>query len=418
MQHNAMFRLPKGSRWTLLAAWAVAGPPRGTDSGSSFVSKGSQMPFACPHCQERIGSNPALAGHTVSCPHCNGQLQMPASAQGTASPDKPPVSRPSSPDFTGIDIGRNAVGISNSGHVRKNRKLSSQAILSVVLGVPGLLCFPVGIVGIVVGWIAYTKITNPYSNESGKGLAIGGMALGFIGVVVAVVIVGMSPSETNEDLEPVIDWRSVDTSAQAGKEAWRLICEREERQAHFGTIRLELEATESTFDVERLDGQRYGIQGWYAQYVSAGLKGAMADPNYRSQRELKEFAAIVQQVDEGKWELESFGPPNESETAETSLAQEQPTSQETPRGTDSTRDVIGCWSEKLAGGTNRITIYRSDAGLLVEQAFGDGSTGTSEIIERPSQTGRRYDNVSDTITAGGNSGVGHAPGSSEKGSVT
>jgi len=35
------------------------------------------MKFACPHCEQHLECNNELAGHSIRCPNCNGELLIP-----------------------------------------------------------------------------------------------------------------------------------------------------------------------------------------------------------------------------------------------------------------------------------------------------------------------------------------------------
>ena len=49
----------------------------------------SEPALKCPHCGNPVGFSPAVAGRVVSCPHCRGQFQMPATAPAGAPAPKP-----------------------------------------------------------------------------------------------------------------------------------------------------------------------------------------------------------------------------------------------------------------------------------------------------------------------------------------
>jgi len=74
------------------------------------------------------------------------------------------------------------------------------ATVSLVLGIlsiPGHFCcylgWPLGVVSIILGILAYTKINKEPQRWSGKGLALGGIissAVGFLIIILLIVVYG------------------------------------------------------------------------------------------------------------------------------------------------------------------------------------------------------------------------------------
>jgi hypothetical protein len=58
-----------------------------------------------------------------------------------------------------------------------------------------------------------------------------------------------------------------------------------------------------------------------------------------------------------------------------------------------TREIIGRWLDEGPFVANRITIFREDGRLFIEQMFKDGSSLKKEIVEKKSPLGRRFDKV-------------------------
>jgi peptidyl-prolyl cis-trans isomerase B (cyclophilin B) len=67
-------------------------------------------------------------------------------------------------------------------------KTNTLAILSLVFA------FLFAFVGSILGFIALSQISDPRRNETGKGLAIAGIIIGFLPVVVIVVLMLLGPA--------------------------------------------------------------------------------------------------------------------------------------------------------------------------------------------------------------------------------
>lgn len=64
------------------------------------------------------------------------------------------------------------------------------AIVALVLGIMGFLCFPLlGLGGVICGHMAYNKASRSGAPSPNKGLALGGIITGYIGVLVMVLII-------------------------------------------------------------------------------------------------------------------------------------------------------------------------------------------------------------------------------------
>ena len=61
------------------------------------------------------------------------------------------------------------------------------AVVSLVLGILGLLCFPLlGLGGVICGHMAYNKATRNGEKSANKGLALGGIITGYLGVLIMI----------------------------------------------------------------------------------------------------------------------------------------------------------------------------------------------------------------------------------------
>jgi prepilin-type processing-associated H-X9-DG protein len=66
-------------------------------------------------------------------------------------------------------------------------KTSGLAVNALVLGIVGLLCSPVGVVGLVLGIVAISQINKDPRALAGKGLAIAGIVTGALSTVIMIV---------------------------------------------------------------------------------------------------------------------------------------------------------------------------------------------------------------------------------------
>ncbi len=57
------------------------------------------------------------------------------------------------------------------------------------------------------------------------------------------------------------------------------------------------------------------------------------------------------------------------------------------------REIIGRWLDESPFIGSRITIFREDGQLFIEQMFNDGSSLKKELVEKKTPLGRRFDNV-------------------------
>ena len=58
---------------------------------------------------------------------------------------------------------------------------------------------------------------------------------------------------------------------------------------------------------------------------------------------------------------------------------------------DPSREIIGIWLDERPFFGSRVTIFRKNGKLFMENKYGDGSAGTAELSETRSQRGRRFD---------------------------
>jgi hypothetical protein len=76
--------------------------------------------------------------------------------------------------------------------VEQGRRSSGLAIGALVCGFVGLVgCWPVGVVGLVLGIVALVKIGNQPARYGGKGMAIGGVCTGGLSILMVPVMIAI-----------------------------------------------------------------------------------------------------------------------------------------------------------------------------------------------------------------------------------
>ena len=273
---------------------------------------------ACPRCGLSIQNDGSLGGQVVSCPSCQQQFQMPIVL--AVAKAKPPIATAAN----GLPTVSDQATTGGQSRVRIRPRLSGLAVKSLLFGLPGLFCFPLGIVSIVLGLQAYGRIKDKRNHETGKGIALSGVGLGVASILLVAIVAAVSPNNdvaNRSEATASIDWREVDSSSEARTETWQLILKQEQRKvaedaaarAGIAPPRI-VQNNESFFDVEHLGNQVYRVTGEYSEQLSVGLRGAMGDPNYRSKSDRKVFEAKVQQVAKGEWQIIDFDAELKSES--------------------------------------------------------------------------------------------------------
>jgi hypothetical protein len=77
------------------------------------------------------------------------------------------------------------------------KKTNGLAIASLVCGIGGFLFFVPAILGIVFGFIARSQIRQSAGRQSGEGLAIAGIIVGFAWIVLFVIVLAVDASSNN-----------------------------------------------------------------------------------------------------------------------------------------------------------------------------------------------------------------------------
>ena len=140
----------------------------------------------CPHCGQSYALTdeqaPQYAGQTITCTRCQkpftvSQNLATASAPAPALPQQPGATQPTAP-YPPPQAG---MPVDYGGYAYQAPQTSGLAIASLVLSIIGMIVPLVGIVGIILGIVALTRMKDP--RVGGKGLAIGGIAVGCVSIL-------------------------------------------------------------------------------------------------------------------------------------------------------------------------------------------------------------------------------------------
>lgn len=121
--------------------------------------------------------------------------------------------------------------------------------------------------------------------------------------------------------------------------------------------------------------------------AAIAMKLKNADPNSYDRTFIGYYLPDMQ-INAGYWATTHFNPHLEVQILGLTVEQEEALKQDS---TDPSREVIGTWHDQGPFGSGRITIYRKDGKLFMENKYKDGSAGTSDLVETSSQHGRRFD---------------------------
>ncbi len=95
-------------------------------------------------------------------------------------------------------------------------------------------------------------------------------------------------------------------------------------------------------------------------------------------------------VGAGAWATTHFNPNLEVRILGLTAEEEQKLAAQPERAN---REIIGRWLDESPFLGSRITIFREDGKLFIEQMFKDGSTLKKEVVEKKTPLGRRFDKV-------------------------
>lgn len=173
----------------------------------------SEFKFACPNCGQHLLGDVGYAGRQMTCPTCkvvfvvpqptetsvlrtdSMRVAHPSPAAHAAPPAvhagvaRPAAVRAAAPGPEPAPTAPAAVPASVPGARRKTNAL---AIVSLVCGIL-YLCGIGSIVAVVCGHLARSQIARD-PGQGGKGLALAGLILGYVGVGLVLLVVLLSVS--------------------------------------------------------------------------------------------------------------------------------------------------------------------------------------------------------------------------------
>ena len=198
--------------------------------------------FFCPDCGKRLSAPAEKAGTVARCAGCGAELEIPGAEEfAEVAVDEAAPAQAASPAPT----------------------VPALAIVSLVLGALGLLCFGLlaGLPAIICGHIAHGRIRRSAGALRGGGLAIAGFVLGYLSLLGTLVLVG-----TWAAMVPV----SVRHSEQARITAARVhIAELETALAVFQLDTDRYPTTEE--GLEALVEQPGNMVEWHGPYIERGI---------------------------------------------------------------------------------------------------------------------------------------------------
>lgn len=92
-------------------------------------------------------------------------------------------------------------------------------------------------------------------------------------------------------------------------------------------------------------------------------------------------------VGAGAWATTHFDPDLEVRILGLTAKQEEALKQQPD---DPSREIIGSWIDDRMHFGHRVTIFRQDGKLFMENTFNDGSSGKKEIVAKPSASGKKF----------------------------
>ncbi len=120
---------------------------------------------------------------------------------------------------------------------------------------------------------------------------------------------------------------------------------------------------------------------------SIALTLKKSDPK-RYQRTFIVYYLPEMEVDAGGWATTHFNPELKVQILGLTVEQEQALKQ---KPDDSSRTIIGNWLDERPFVSNRTTIFQRNGKLYMENTFKDGSSGETELVEKKSSLGRRFE---------------------------
>ncbi|HUU82040.1 MAG TPA: DUF4190 domain-containing protein [Phycisphaerae bacterium] len=164
----------RATHYAQLAAEALSQrtqPAQGMTPVAPSVTGGQQPVFNCPACGGLIAADQP-PGAEVRCPLCQQVIRVPGAGRPPGTPPTEPVL------YADIDQRPLRRGL---------------AVAALVCGIAGLvpLCFPVNLIGLILGVVAVRRAARQPLLYGGKGMAIGGICTGVIGLLLSVLMYGV-----------------------------------------------------------------------------------------------------------------------------------------------------------------------------------------------------------------------------------
>lgn len=131
--------------------------------------------FQCQHCGQSLEAESDMAGEYIPCPACQRLISIPKSVCAEAVAPVLPF-------------------VASSGMPQAPvPRTSGMAIASMVIGILGIaggwMCCGIilPIVAIILGHVSFSQIQRRPSDLTGKGLAIAGFTLGYVGLLFGII---------------------------------------------------------------------------------------------------------------------------------------------------------------------------------------------------------------------------------------
>ena len=86
-----------------------------------------------------------------------------------------------------------------------HRKTNGLAIAALICGCAGFLLFIPGILGIIFGFIAHGQIKRSHGQQTGDGMAIAGIIVGFAWVALLVLAIALGAGHSNNSNSGVVN---------------------------------------------------------------------------------------------------------------------------------------------------------------------------------------------------------------------
>lgn len=195
------------------------------------------MKTKCPHCDAKFKAPSEYEGKKIKCPKCKEPFVVAEFVdvrKAVLSKRPPELGRRSAeqstrPQALSSVSGRPAPGGYGSEHsqtlrVVPTKTTSGFGIAALVLGIiacltcwipfVGLLVIPLGILGVVFGFIGI--LASAIGRRSYIGLPVSGMVVSLIAVIIAVTITGAITGAVSEAIDEVLDTRDLSAQPSGG----------------------------------------------------------------------------------------------------------------------------------------------------------------------------------------------------------